>query len=247
MGVAAEAALEAGKPLLVVPAGTLNHFGRDLGLIAARDAIAALKRGEIAAIDTATIDGRLFVNTASFGSYSELVDARERLESRTGKWPALMIALGKVLRKSQPLDVEIDGRLRKIWMIFIGNCRYQPRGFAPSHRESMDDGLLDVRLVDGTQPWARTRLLAAVLTGTLAKSRVYEQWTARRVRVRSNQGPLRLARDGETFDGSSEFVIEKQDQPLAVYAPITSPGSRSEGTRVTNAERRPRLGRKLCR
>jgi diacylglycerol kinase family enzyme len=222
VGAAAEAALAAEKPLVVVPAGTLNHLGRDLGVIAARDAIAALKQGEIAAIDTATIDGRLFLNTASFGSYSELVDARERLESRIGKWPALLIALGKVLRDSQPLEVEIDGRPRKIWMIFVGNCRYQPRGFAPSHRERMDDGLLDIRLVDGTEPWARTRLLAAVLTGTLAKSRVYEQWTARRLTVRSReQGPLRLARDGETFDGSSEFVIEKRDQPLTVYAPIT--------------------------
>ncbi|MGI8425824.1 MAG: bifunctional phosphatase PAP2/diacylglycerol kinase family protein [Actinomycetota bacterium] len=221
VGAAADAAIKAGKPLMVVPSGTLNHLGRDLGLFSVDDAVTAVQRGEIAAVDAATIDGKLFLNTASFGAYSELVDAREKLESKIGKWPALLMALVKVLRTSEPLDVEVNGRSRKIWMIFIGNCRYQPSGFAPSRRERMDDGLLDVRLVDGTQPRARIRLLAAVLTGTLSKSGVYEQWTDRKITIKSRQGPLRLARDGETFDGSSEFVIQKKGKPLAVYAPLT--------------------------
>jgi len=220
VGAAAEAAIEAGKPLMVVPAGTLNHLARDLGLSCAEDAVSAMRHGEIAAVDAARIDGRLFLNTASFGGYTELVDARERLESKIGKWPALLVALVKVLRTSSPLDVEINGRRRRVWMIFIGNCRYQPSGFAPSRRERMDDGLLDIRLVDATQPHARLRLLVAVLTGTLAKTRVWDQWTDRRLSIKSLEGPLRLARDGETFDGSSEFVIEKQNKPLAVYAPL---------------------------
>jgi hypothetical protein len=37
--------------------------------------------------------------------------------------------------------------------------------------------------------------------------------------VRSLAGPLRLARDGETFDGPEEFTICKADDPLLVYVP----------------------------
>jgi undecaprenyl-diphosphatase len=73
-------------------------------------------------------------------------------------------------------------------------------------------------VLDAAMPFARLRLLAGVLTGTLGRSRAYEQRTARTVRVRSLQGPLRLARDGEVFDGPEEFEVTKADEPLRVYA-----------------------------
>jgi diacylglycerol kinase family enzyme len=207
------------KPLLIVPAGTLNHLARDLGLDGAEAAIEAFRQGHAVAVDVATIDGKTFLNTASFGAYGSLVDAREKLESRFGKWPALMVALARVLRTEAPLVIELDGKRRSLWMIFVGNCRYHPAGFAPTWRERMDDGRLDVRLVDATSPYARTRLLLAVLTGRLGRSRVYEAFTTKELSVRVLEGSARLARDGETFDGSPEFVICKEERPLAVYVP----------------------------
>jgi len=209
------------KPLMVVPGGTLNHFARDLGLESVDDAIAAIKEGQAVAVDLATIGDKTFLNTASFGAYADLVDARERLEDRIGKWPAAFVALLRVLRRGEPVEVELDGRRRRVWMIFIGNCRYRPDGFAPGWRERLDDGQLDIRVVDVTEPWARVRLLLAFVTGRLGRSRVYETWTARELRVRSLQGPLRLARDGETFDGPEEFVVCKHDRPLRVYVPAS--------------------------
>lgn len=216
---AAQVALDHDKPLVVVPGGTLNHLARDIGLEDADAAIEAVKKGDAIAMDVARIDGRVFLNTASFGAYPELVDAREKLEDKIGKWPALAYALIRVLRRGKPSDVEIDGRARKIWMIFIGNCRYHPSGFAPTWRERLDDGKLDIRIVDASAPLARTRLVASVLTGRLGRSRIYEQRLADRLEVRSLEGPLRLARDGETFDGSESFVVDKSGTPLRVFAP----------------------------
>jgi undecaprenyl-diphosphatase len=179
-----------------------------------------VRDGHLVAVDLGCIDGKPFLNTASFGSYSELVDAREKLEGRIGKWPAMLVALVRVLRRSQPIRVEIDGQVRSLWMVFVGNCRYHPHGFAPTWRERLDDGQLEVRLVGGEHPWARSRLLLAVLTGTLGRSRVYEELVTRELRVRSLDGPLRLARDGETFDGSTDVVIGKEGRPLSVYVPL---------------------------
>lgn len=215
---AAQVAIDHDLPLAVIPAGTLNHLARDLGIDSVEEAIEALKTGTAAAVDVGTIDGKSFLNTASFGSYVELVDARERLERKIGKWPAVFVALAKVLRSSTPIEVEIDGRRRKIWMIFIGNCSYRPVGFAPSWRERLDDGLLDVRTVDGSQPWARTRLLFAVLSGTLGKCRAYEHTLVKELSVRALDGKrMRLARDGETFKGSPEFTVRKLDKALPIY------------------------------
>ena len=117
------------------------------------DAARAVKDGRAVSVDRAVIDGQTFVNTASIGNYVDLVDAREKLEDRIGKWPAVVVALVKVLRTSRPVQLELDGERRRVWMIFIGNCRYQPSGFAPSWRERMDDGQLDIRIVDGTRPY----------------------------------------------------------------------------------------------
>ncbi|HUP71325.1 MAG TPA: phosphatase PAP2 family protein [Acidimicrobiales bacterium] len=219
VNTAAGLAADAGKPLLVVPGGTLNHFASALGIDTVAEAAGALRDGRAGAVDRGLIAGHTFVNTASIGSYCDLVDAREKLERRIGKWPAVAIALWRVLRHSQPVEMEIDGDRRCIWMIFIGNCRYHPAGFAPSWRERLDDGTLDVRIVDGVHPWSRAHLLFSVLTGRLARCRSYEQRFVKKLSIASLEGPLRLARDGETFDGPQSFIVAKADEPLVVYAP----------------------------
>ena len=220
INTAAQVALEHGKALAVFPSGTFNHLAGALSIEAPDDTVHAIENGEAIGIDAATIDGHVFVNTASFGAYVELVDMREKLENKLGKWPAVFVALVRVLRSAKPVEVEIDGRRLKVWMAFIGNCRYSPSGFAPSWRRRLDDEAIDFRYVDGATPFARTRLVLAVLTGQLARCKVYEQRVVDELHIHSLQGPLRLARDGETFVSSSEdVVVRKLPKRLAVYCP----------------------------
>jgi undecaprenyl-diphosphatase len=219
VNAAAARAHDAGRQLLVLPGGTLNHFAHALGIESIDDAVHAVENGRAVAIDVGRIDGRPFLNVACFGAYTDLVDTRERLENRIGKWPAVLVALVRVLRRAEPLEVEIDGVHRRIWMAFIGNCRYHPHGFAPSWRERLDDGRVDVRIVDAASPFSRSRLVLSVLTGRLGRSRVYEETATDRLSVRSLQGPLRLAADGEVFDGSGEFTVEKDPAALCVLVP----------------------------
>lgn len=226
---AASIAVEHGLPLVAIPGGTLNHLARDLGLSDAADSAQAVAGGDAIEVDLARIDGRPFLNTASFGSYAELVDAREALEDRIGKWPALLVAGVRVMRRGRPIEVEIDGEPHDIWMIFIGNCRYKPDGFAPSRRARLDDGQLDIRLIDAGHPWCRVRLVAGLLTGRLGRSPVYRQWAATSLHVRSPDGPLRLACDGETFDGSEELEVVKTGERVALYS-YASRGSTASGS-----------------
>jgi len=80
-------------PFVPVPAGTLNHLARDLGLDTVDDTVAAVRAGTVIHMDLGVAGEHCFVNTLSLGGYTQIVDARERLESSIGKWPALLGAL----------------------------------------------------------------------------------------------------------------------------------------------------------
>jgi undecaprenyl-diphosphatase len=221
VNAAAHSAHEHDKPLVVFPGGTLNHFARDLGIETMDDAVEAVADGEVICVDVGTIADRPFLNTASIGSYVDLVDARERLESRIGKWPAVVVALGTVLRRAEPVHIEVNGQAQRVWMAFIGNCRYHPEGFTPSWRDRLDDGLLDIRLVDADHPFARLRLVWAVLTGTLNRYSAYRTQLVAGgpIDVKALEGPFRLARDGETFTAPEQFTIAKAEERLTVLVP----------------------------
>lgn len=210
------------KPLALFPAGTLNHLAGDLGLDAVSATARAVEEQRTVTMDVGEIDGRPFVNAAAVGGYPELIRRREKLESRIGKWPAATLSLARLLWTDEPLEVTIDGEDRTVWMMFIGNCRFDAAGLAPTRRVRMDDGMFDVRILPAERSWARVRILLAALAGRYGRSKVYEQRVVRELRVRSRQGPLRLAADGEVFEGAEEFRIVKREAPLVVYQPRRS-------------------------
>jgi undecaprenyl-diphosphatase len=220
---AAGIALEARLPLAVVPGGTLDHFAGELGLREVSDVIEAVRTGSAVEITVGSADpeGRdlYFLNTFALGIYPELVRERERHQKRIGKWPAMALALARVLRGADAVFVEVDGQPRRLWTLFAGNGHYHPAGFAPSWRERLDDGCIDVRLIDAEHRLSRLRLVAAVLSGRLGRSRVYEQRLVGRLPVRSRQGGLRIARDGEVADGPGHLTLRAAADKLVVYLP----------------------------
>ncbi|MFB7997541.1 diacylglycerol/lipid kinase family protein [Streptomyces sp. NPDC056002] len=237
-------------PLAVFPGGTFNHFAVDLGNQTLEDVARAIQAGDAVTADVGRASSpksprtrpetgapnaspdepagvfpggaeqQLFLNTFSIGVYSELVHARERMEKRIGKWPALAVGLAKVLATGTPLSVVINGRPRSIWLLFAGNGIYHPAGFAPTYRTQLDDGLLDVRAVEAGTPVARTRLLLAVLTGTLHNSRVLTTAQVRRLDLEVLQGEPHFAYDGEVTDATyRRLVLDKIPKAVTLYRP----------------------------
>lgn len=219
---AAGIALDAGLPLAVFPGGTLNHFAGELGIETVDDVVGAVQGGSAVEISVGSAapdgDDLYFLNTFALGVYPELVKEREKHEKRLGKWPAMALAMAKVMRRAEPVFVEVDGQPRKLWTLFAGNGHYHPAGFAPSWRERLDDGCIDVRLIDADSPGSRTRLVLAVLTGRLGRSKVYEQRLVGSLPVRSRQGALPLARDGETKEGPGHLTLRAATRKLVVYS-----------------------------
>jgi len=215
----AEVAIERNLPLLVIPGGTLNHFSRAIGLETARDAIAAYRSGGVVRVDVALAGERLFLNTASFGAYTELVDLRTKLEARLGKWPALAVSAVRVLRHTEPTEVSVEGRRLRVWFAFLGNCRYGSYGVAPTWRRHLADGVLDVRLIGAKRHISKTRAVAALLVGHLHLMPDYKAWRATGLRVEGTGGSLRFASDGETRTVEGPIEITKRRAALAVFGP----------------------------
>ncbi|MFN2537361.1 MAG: phosphatase PAP2 family protein [Mycobacteriales bacterium] len=218
---AAGIALEHSLPLAVVPGGTLNHFAGELGVDSVQELAEAVRNGSAVrvSVGSAAPDGLWFLNTFALGVYPDLVREREKHERRLGKWPAMAVATARVLRTAEPVEVTVDGEPRTLWTLFAGNGHYHPSGFAPSWRERLDDGCIDVRLVDATMPWSRTRMALALLTGRLGRSRVYEQRVVGELEVSSPDSRLRIARDGEVSTGPSTLRVQVAREPLVVYRP----------------------------
>jgi undecaprenyl-diphosphatase len=216
VAAAAAVALENGLPLAVVPAGTLNHFARDVGVETAGEAADAVRSGAAVEVDVAEVNGTPFLNTASIGAYPEMVERRDRLSGRLGKWLALTVAAAQVLRRGTPVDLVVNGRPLSVWILFVGNCCYTPRGLSPAWRPRLEDGLLDVQYLRADLRFGRTRAVLATLLGVSEHSRSYAQVQVEEVRVVSRSGPQQIAFDGETGPEATEFVFRKRDR-LTVY------------------------------
>jgi diacylglycerol kinase family enzyme/membrane-associated phospholipid phosphatase len=229
VGAVAAVALRHGLPLVVAPVGTLNHFARDVGVYDLLEVRDATRAGEAVAVDIGVVDvhppagdgeqvvrSRTFLNTASIGSYPELVRLREQWQPRWGKWPAFVAALVVVLRRTEPVRARFLGEWRTVWFLFVGNGPYHPRGMVPAWRPTLDSGLLDVRWMRADVRFSRLRVAAALILGALGHSRVYEQREVPQFDV-DLQVPGMLATDGEVVETSGRYTFRVAEDRVPVY------------------------------
>ena len=216
VGCAAQVACDRDRVLWVVPGGTLNHFARDLGLITPEQALETLEAGRVAEVDMGEAAGIGFVNNASLGVYGDLVRRREALERRMPKRLALLLAAARTLRGATPMELEIDGEHHSAYLVFAGNDPYTGAGLTA--RESLQEGLLDVRVLSAEGRLPRTSALWAILASRRGRSRWLTQTLRPSLTVRLRE-PARLAHDGEVREVSGEIVFRTRPRCLRVLVP----------------------------
>jgi diacylglycerol kinase family enzyme len=142
-GVAAEHSV----PLLVISAGTRNHFALDLGLD--RDdpsrCLDALTDGVELHIDLGTVNGRPFVNNASFGAYAEIVQSPEYRADKTQTALRMLPDL-LVGHAGAQLAAEAGGvHIQAPQALLISNNRYGTGDLTGAGRRlRLDQGMLGV-------------------------------------------------------------------------------------------------------
>ena len=151
---------------------------------ACRDALTAAVSGEAALADVGTVTiqrgllsepemlSMTMLNTSSVGLYPNLVRRREQLQPALGKPLAGVVAMFRTFAAWTPTSLTVDGIRHKVWIAYVGRGRHYPLDDAPLARPVLDDGASDLPLITADEPFARLRLLWAVLTGTVASSRI---------------------------------------------------------------------------
>lgn len=125
IATAAAALLDTGTELAILPAGTLNHFARDLGIsTAAAEALELAASSGTRAVDVGVVNGRVFLNTSSVGGYVRYVRTREKLERHLGYRLASLLAALRLMTTVRRMEVEIEAeghaRVFHTPLVFIG-------------------------------------------------------------------------------------------------------------------------------
>lgn len=218
---AAAVAIEAGLPLAVFPAGTFNHFAKDIGCPTVDATVDAIKTGSVVCVDVITLNEEdTLLNTASIGAYPDFVRRRERLEHKIGKPLAGLYAMVQTLRRGKPVRIRYDNMVLQTSLFFLGNCVYLPSGFAPSRRLRMDDGLIDVRILETGRRFSRLRILGALLLGRLERSPLYHELQVPEFAFEALDGPTPIARDGEVGISRDRATFKARYRALQVFQPL---------------------------
>ena len=202
-------------PLLPIPAGTRNHFARDVGVTTLDDAVAAIGAGHTLVVDGATVNEAWFVNNSSVGVYPRLVAHREARESRMPKGIAAIVAAWHQLRHGRHLRLRVDGSAVTVWAVFVGNNCYGDSLRDLTGRERLDEGVLDVRIAHAARRLSRIRIVGAVLFGRVEHSSLIDRKRCTEVQLDIGHG-VKVAIDGEVMPMDSPLRYQARPAALTV-------------------------------
>lgn len=221
VAAAAGVALATDRPLAVFAAGTFNHFAKDIGTDTVAKTVAAIREGTVSCVDVLRLNETgTVINTASIGAYPTFVQRREKLEHRIGKPLAGVYAMFQTLRRSEPVRIRYDNKTLQTSLFFLGNSTYLPSGFAPARRLNMDDGLMDVRILETERRFSTIRILTSLALGRLVRSPLYHELRVPEFSFTAVDGPTLLAHDGELAEKLDEASFSVRYRALPVFRPL---------------------------
>lgn len=216
----------------VLPLGTLNHFAKDLGIpLNVDEAIRTIAAGYCVKVDTAEVNGRLFLNNSSLGLYPDTVRRRELQQSRLGrgKWLAFFWAAMTSLRRHPflHLTLTVDGKIykKRTLFIFIGNNDYVMEGFNIGARTALDAGQLSLYSAHRTSRLGLLVLALRAVSGRLRQARDFDVLSAKNLMVESRHKQIRVATDGEVnlMHTPLRYRIVPKSLKVLVPQPATRP------------------------
>lgn len=227
ISTAARCLVGTGIPLGVLPLGTLNHFARDLGLPGDwKAAVAALRTSERRTVDVAEVNGRIFINNCSLGSYPEAVRRRDALRRQHGhgKAKAMLLASIAVFRRLRRLRVRIDlpdsSLVLRTPFVLIGNNRYCGHILDETLRPRLDEGRLWIYTTRAKGRLALLRLAWQSFTRHIDEADALEAHAVTNATITSTDGrPLPIAADGELLELTAPLSFRSRPGALTVLAP----------------------------
>jgi diacylglycerol kinase (ATP) len=207
----------------VVPLGTGNVWARELGLpLDAAAAIAAQLKAPPRRVDIGLLNRQPFLVVASAGLDAKIVEVVEASMKGLGQAAYPLAGLGllgevrgarcRVRLDAEEIEVPLlaavvtNGRLYGGLVSLVPNAR-------------LDDGLLDVVLFEGTDPFQLAAHVARVLAGQHQRDANIHISSARTVRIESLDRPLPVQADGDLRGTTPARIALEPRAVLALGVP----------------------------
>lgn len=250
LGAVAKVALENNLPLVVLPGGTRCHFARDAGFEPERivDALASF-HGVERAVDVGLINGRVFLNNASFGLYADIVDHPGYREHKVATSRTVLREL--LEGKRPPYDLRFrDGtgrQHRHAVQILVGVNPYESlKLFELGHRKSLNTGKLQITAVTKLDDATVRQLMSTITLKKFFTAKTpdnFLQWETASFRVTNQHRRLVAGVDGERETYATPVTVTLHPTKLRLMVPAE--GMRPRTSLPLNAITLKRLWRAM--
>lgn len=202
--------IQADRPIGILPMGTVNVLGRDLGLFGTLEQqVAALCGGEPVEMDVGRVNDRLFHSISGMGFFSLMAREREYARRRFpfSRAAAFGIAATRSILFTRPVTLDIavgdDHRIVEADAVLVTVNRFEG---ADWRRPRLDEGVFEVHVLNAGGLYSRGKAALSVVSGHWRDSHNLTSFTGDAVTL-----TRRDKRRGHiTFDGE----VERKAGPL---------------------------------
>lgn len=208
--------------LAIVPAGSGNGLGRDLGVpLDPRRALAVAAGGRRRRIDVGEVNGDYFFNVAGVGLDARIARAFAERTGRRGRLRYAQVGVRAVLSyRAAPVEVAWDGGASAptaLFVAFANSRQYGSHGvIAPT--ASLDDGRLNLVIIEDQPIWRMASRLPSFFLGRLGPGHGVTMSTFTTASVSAAPG-TDLHLDGEPRTVSGPLTVRVHPRALDVIVP----------------------------
>jgi diacylglycerol kinase family enzyme len=226
----ANAVAGTGVVMGVLPGGTFNYFARDLVVGDTVDAaVNTLLGGHVRSLDVGAINGRIFLNNASFGLYPQILTRREEIYSRWGRtriaayW-SVLLAL-RDMRDPMHMVLTVGGEQRDFYtpLAFAARSAFQLDSMGMDGAQAIREGHFVLYMAKGKRPLDLMKTALRLGLGRMARGQDFDLVVADDILIETHRRHRRLAFDGEQARMTGPFQLSMQRAGLSVIVP--APGA----------------------
>jgi len=206
----------------IFPVGSGNGLARHLGYntINPLRTLHIINRLKTDTIDLCRFDGQVFCSNAGIGFVALVAKLFAGHAVRGFFSYAFSVFKGLFLFPRFPYSMQLNGQEINGEGFIISLCNSNQYGYniriAPD--ASLQDGLMDVWVLNRFPRWKAPFLFIRVLRGTHLRSKYFQHFTTARVEI-STERPLYFQVDGETRDPVSHLNVTVVPRSLKVIVP----------------------------
>lgn len=222
----AAALADSGCRMGVIPLGTFNYFARghslpeDVG-----EAVRVLCEGFAKPLNIGEVNGAVFLNNASLGAYSLILESRERIYARWGRsrvaayW-SVLVALSR-FRVRLSVTMTVDGEVHRLKtpMIFVANNPYQLELFNLEGAELIRQGRLVAMVAPDVGRLGLIKFAIRLALGGTRAGRDFRLLSGREITVETKRKRFVVARDGERERMRAPFRFRLRQAALQMIVP----------------------------